>query len=303
MGYWSEADIPDQTGRTVLITGANSGLGLRSAQVLSGMGARVFLGCRSAERGRAAAARVGGNVELVEIDLADLASVRKAAAEVRERTGDRLDLLVNNAGVMGSSFQTTADGFELQFGTNHLGHAALTWLLMPAVRSGRVVSVASLAARGGGFDMSDPNFTRRRYSSARAYAQAKLANLVFIVELARRARAAGYDLVTAAAHPGMSDSDLVANSARARGFPRVGAVLGWAVHTACQPVARGALPQLYGALAPDVRSGSYFGPRWLLELVGPPAPALLPKAALDLENGRRLWEVTALLTGIVPDPA
>lgn len=303
MGYWSEADIPDQTGRTVLITGANSGLGLRSAQVLAGMGARVLLGCRSPERGRAAVARVGGNVELVEIDLADLASVRKAAAEVRERTGDKLDVLMNNAGVMGSSFQTTADGFELQFGTNHLGHAALTWLLMPAVRSGRVVAVASLASRGGGLDMDDPNFTRRRYSPARAYTQAKLANLMFMVELARRAKAAGYDLVTAAGHPGMSDSDLVANWARARGFPRLAAVLGWAVHIACQPVTLGALPQLYAAVGPDVRSGSFFGPRWALELVGPPGPARMPRAALDPANGERLWEVTAELTGVAPDPA
>src|SRR5882724_13160180 len=123
MANWSEADIPDQTGRTVLITGANSGLGLRSAQVLAGMGARVLLGCRSAERGRAAVAKVGPNAELVEIDLADLASVRKAAADVRERTGDKLDILMNNAGVMGTPLRRTADGFELQFGTNHLGHA------------------------------------------------------------------------------------------------------------------------------------------------------------------------------------
>lgn len=300
---WSEAEIPDQTGRTVLITGANSGLGLRSARVLAGMGARVLLGCRSAERGRAAVALVGRNAELVELDLADLASVRKAAADVRERTGDKLDVLMNNAGVMGPSLRHTIDGFELQFGTNHLGHAALTWLLMPAVRDGRVVTVSSVAARGGGFSLADPNFTHRRYSPAVGYSQSKLANLVFAAELARRARAAGLSLVSAAAHPGMSDSDLVANWARLRGFPRLAKVLGWAVKLGCQSVEDGALPQLYAATAPDVRSGEYFGPRWAFEMWGPPTRIPMRPAASDPALGSALWELTASLTGITPDPA
>jgi NAD(P)-dependent dehydrogenase (short-subunit alcohol dehydrogenase family) len=299
---WSEAEIPDQTGRTVLITGANSGLGLRSARVLAGMGARVLLGCRSAERGRAAVAVVGRNAELVELDLADLASVRKAAADVRERTGDKLDLLMNNAGVMGSPLRHTADGFELQFGTNHLGHAALTWLLMPAVRDGRVVTVSSVAARGGDFSLADPNFAHRRYSPAAGYSQSKLANLVFAAELARRARAAGLSLISAAAHPGMSDSDLVANWARLRGFPRLAKVLGWAVKLGCQSVEDGALPQLYAATAPDVRSGEFFGPRWALEMWGSPTRIPMRSAATDPALGSALWELTASLTGITPDP-
>ncbi|TCO48028.1 oxidoreductase [Actinocrispum wychmicini] len=300
---WSEADIPDQTGRTVLITGANSGLGLRSARVLAGMGARVLLGCRSAERGRAAVALVGRRAELVELDLADLASVRKAAADVRERTGDKLDVLMNNAGVMGTPFRHTTDGFELQFGTNHLGHAVLTWLLMPALRDGRVVAVSSIAARGGGFSLADPNFTRRQYSPAAGYNQSKLANLVFTAELDRRSRSAGLGLVSVAAHPGMSDSDLVANAARLRGFPRAAKVLGWAVKIGCQSVEDGALPQLYAATAPDVRGGEYFGPRWAFEMWGAPTRIPMRAAAADPANGRALWELTASLTGITPDPA
>jgi len=212
MANWSEADIPDQSGRTVLITGANSGLGLRSAKVFAGMGARVLMGCRSPERGRAAVAQVGSRAELVELDLSDLASVRKAAADVRERTGDKLDVLMNNAGVMGTPYLRTTDGFEYQFGVNHLGHAALTWLLMPAVKDGRVVTVASHAAKGIGLNLDDPNFERRRYSAAMGYSQAKLANLIFMVELGRRARAAGLNLVSAGAHPGMTDTSLVGNS-------------------------------------------------------------------------------------------
>jgi NAD(P)-dependent dehydrogenase (short-subunit alcohol dehydrogenase family) len=300
---WSEADIPDQSGRTVLITGANSGLGLRSAKVLAGMGARVLMGCRSAERGRAAVAQVGRNAELVELDLADLASVRKAAAEVRDRTGDKLDILMNNAGVMGTPFTRTADGFELQFGTNHLGHAALTWLLMPAVRDGRVVTLSSIAARGGGFSLADPNFEHRRYSMSAAYTQSKLANLIFMTELDRRARAAGLGLVSVAAHPGMTDTNLVANSMRLRGIPALTAILSWGSRVVCQSVERGTLSQLYAATAPDVRGGEYIGPQWTLELWGPPGRIQARTAALNPENGRRLWDLTAELTGVSPDPA
>ncbi|MET0134830.1 MAG: oxidoreductase [Kibdelosporangium sp.] len=303
MASWSEADIPDQTGRTILITGANSGLGLRSAQVMAGMGARVLLACRDTERGRVALARVGGNCELVELDLADLASVRKAAAEVRERTGDKLDILMNNAGVMGTPFTRTTDGFELQFGVNHLAHAALTWLLMPAVRDGRVVTVASHAAKGPGLDLDDPNFERRRYSAAAGYSQSKLANLVFMTELDRRARAAGSGLVSAAGHPGMAVTDLVGNSLRLRGNKTLVAIMDWGVRAVCQPVTVGALPQLYAATAPDVRGGEYFSPRWLLEMYGAPKRSQPRAAALDPETGRRLWELTAELTGVTPDPA
>jgi NAD(P)-dependent dehydrogenase (short-subunit alcohol dehydrogenase family) len=305
MANWSEADIPDQTGRTVLITGANSGLGLRSAQVMAGMGARVLMACRNAERGRAAVAKVGSRAELVELDLSDLASVRKAAAEVRERTGDKLDVLMNNAGVMATPFTKTTDGFELQFGVNHLGHAALTWLLMPAVRNGRVVTVASHAAKGPGLNLDDPNFERRRYSVSQSYSQSKLANLLFMTELDRRARAAGIGLISTGAHPGMADTDLVGNSVRLRGdkLKVVADVLAFGIKLVLPSAATGALPQLYAATAPDVVGGEYFGPKWAMRMFGPPVRERPRAAALNEETGRRLWELTAELTGVTPDPA
>ncbi|PXY27226.1 oxidoreductase [Prauserella muralis] len=311
---WTEQDIADQSGRTVLITGANSGLGLRTAQVLAGKGARVLLACRSAERGaralREVAAAAGTEPELVRLDLADLASVRDAAARVRERTGDALDILVNNAGLMGTPRGLTADGFETQFGTNHLGHAALTWLLMPALRGGtaaRVVTVSSLAARGGRLDLRDPNFEHRRYNPATAYSQAKLANQVFAAELDRRLRAAGEPVLSAAAHPGYSDTGLA--SAMARSQPSallrqvidVGTRLGGLL--VAQNARMGALPQLYAATAPGVRGGDYVGPRGPGELRGHPRPVRFVRPALDPALGAGLWELTAKLTGVTPDPA
>ena len=204
---WTEADIPDQTGRTVLVTGANSGLGLRTAEVLASKGARVLLACRSAERGAKAldivkTAAAGAEPELIPLDLSELASVRAAAASARELTGDALDILVNNAGVMATARGRTADGFELQFGTNYLGHAALTWLLMPALGRARVVTLSSLAATGARIHLDDPNGDHRRYNAAAAYGQSKLADQVFALELDRRLRAAGSEVISVAAHPG-----------------------------------------------------------------------------------------------------
>ncbi|SDC59910.1 oxidoreductase [Actinokineospora iranica] len=307
---WSEADIPDQSGKTVLVTGANSGLGLRTTQVLASKGAHVFMACRSPERGREALATVDGAAELVELDLADVASVGKAAAEVRERTGDRLDILINNAGIMATPRAATADGFEAQFGTNHLGHAALTWLLMPALRGvpgARVVTVSSMAHRGAGLDLDDLNFDRRRYNPMAAYAQSKLANLLFAMELDRRAAAAGLDLVSVAAHPGLSESELAGNSARLRGSGRIAAALGRVVSAGnrliAQSVERGALPQLYAAVAADVRGGEYFGPTGPGEVFGAPGRAKPRSAALNPDLARALWAQTAALTGVSPDPA
>lgn len=306
---WSEADIPDLSGRTVLITGANSGLGLRSAQVLAGKGAHVFVGARSLERGRAAIAAIDGAAELLEIDLADLASVRKAANEVRERTGDRLDVLMNNAGVMGTPKATTADGFELQIGTNHLGHAALTWLLMPALRGvegARVVTLSSIAHRSGRIDVDDLNYERRGYNAAAAYAQSKLANLLFAMELNRRLLAAGDSVISVAAHPGMTETDLAVNSARLRVPGPLSGVVSKVVSLGnkliTQSVERGALPQLYAATAPDVQGGEYFGPRGPGEVFGPPDRAKPRAAAVNPDLGRTLWQRTAELTGVSPDP-
>jgi NAD(P)-dependent dehydrogenase (short-subunit alcohol dehydrogenase family) len=305
---WTQADLPDQSGRTILVTGATAGLGLRTATVLAGRGARVLMTARSPERGQRALAEVtrgGGTAELVSLDLADLSSVRKAAAEVRERTGDALDVLINNAGVMAPPLRRTADGFELQFGTNHLGHAALTWLLVPALRArpaARVVTLSSMVARNGRLDLDDPNYHHRRYSPGGAYGQSKLANLVFALELDRRARAAGLDLVSVAAHPGFTATNLVSSSARERGGALLAGAAGLVTRVTGQPVSFGALPQLHAATAPDVTGGSYYGPRWA-EVYGPAGPARLWPAARDEAAAARLWTLTAELTGIQPDPA
>jgi len=317
---WTLADMPAQTGRTVLVTGATSGLGLNSAIALAAAGARVLLTAREPERGKAALEQVlrdgGPAAELVELDLADLGSVRSAAADVRERTGDTLHVLMNNAGVMATPPRATVDGFELQIGTNHLGHAALTWLLMPALRganaqppstkrsagAARVVTVSSLAHRGGGLDVDDLNFHRRSYTAGRAYSQSKLANLLFATELDRRLRAAGDDVISVAAHPGVSGTELLANSVRRRS-PLLAMFSIPLNKLFTQDVRTGMLPQLYAATAPDVRGGDYIGPGGIGELVGHPAPARRGAAARDENLARRLWSVTAEATGVAPDPA
>lgn len=308
MNRWSIADIPDQTGRTVLVTGATSGLGLRTATVLAGRGATVLMSCRDPNRGQAALERLrsdvgAADVALIQLDLADLASVHKAADEVRARTADRLDVLINNAGVMATPGRRTADGFELQIGTNHLGHAALTWLLSPALRpTARVVTLSSLAHRGGGLNPGDLNFERRRYSPITAYSASKLANLLFTFELDRRARAAGRDLLVVAAHPGFVDTELLPNTVRMRTRLLTRAAK-WGYRLIAQSVARGALPQLYAATAADVRSGAYYGPTALGETRGGVGPARISPAAQDERLAALLWDRTAELTGVRPDPA
>ncbi|HKR50701.1 MAG TPA: oxidoreductase [Pseudonocardiaceae bacterium] len=308
MSRWNATDIPDQTGRTVLVTGANSGLGLQTAAVLARHGATVLLACRDERRGQAALDRVrsgpvGADARLVHLDLADLGSIRNAAREVRSITGDRLDVLVNNAGVMATPARRTADGFELQIGTNHLGHAALTWLLAPALVPGaRVVTVSSLAHRGGGLDVDDLDFTRRRYNPVTAYGASKLANLLFTFELDRRVRAAGRDLLAVAAHPGLTDTELVFNTARMRLVGPFAHVARWGNKLIAQGVAAGALPQLYAATAADVGSGAYYGPTSLGETRGAPGRAAASPAARDKHTAQLLWERTAELTGVTPDP-
>lgn len=314
MATWSEADIPDQTGRTVFITGANSGLGLCSAVALAAAGARVLLGCRSATRGRqardevAAVARV--EPHLVTLDLADLASVRAAADEARSLTTDALDVQINNAGVMAPPRGTTADGFETQFGVNHLGHAALTWLLMPALRgsdSGRVVTVSSLMARGARLDLADPNGRQRRYNPATAYARSKLANQVFALELDRRLRAAGENVRSLAAHPGYSRTGLFSAMSRSQHNPLLRGVMDTGSRLSARMFAQsarmGALPVLYAATAPEADGGEYIGPGGVGGVRGHPVAVRPERAARDPHIGAQLWELTATLTAVTPDPA
>lgn len=294
MSRWTEADIPDQTGRTVLVTGANSGLGLRTAQVLAAKGAHVIMGCRSVQRGEAARRTVQGSAEVLELDLADLGAVRAAAEKV-----ESLDVLINNAGIMAVPYGRTADGFERQFGTNHLGHAALTWLLLPALRQrpgARVVTVASLAHQYGRMDFDDPNWERRSYSYRGSYGQSKLANILFARELERRSP----EVTSIAAHPGVTVTDLTNNMAAAHNslLLRIG---GRISHLFSQSVEMGALPQLYAATSPDARGGEYYGPDGFNGFRGYPTRARMTAAARDDLAASRLWDLTVKLTGITPD--
>ena len=309
MPRWSSADIPDQTGRTVLITGANSGLGLASAEALARHGAKVLMACRSPERAEVARARVaevanGPAPTTVALDLADLGSVRKAAAEV-DGSVDRLDVLMNNAGVMALPFARTADGFEMQFGTNHLGHFALTGLLLPALgraTAPRVVTTSSNMHRQGRNRWDDPGYERTRYRKWAAYGQTKLANLLFMRELARRAAEAGSDLVSAAAHPGYASTHLQGTSAAATGGWLGARVMGALMATgnalAGQSAEGGARPQLYAATAPGVASGDYYGPDGPFEMRGAPKAVGMSGAARDDAAPRSLWALSEELTGV-----
>ena len=305
MSRWTAADIPDQSGRTVLVTGANSGLGLRTAEALAQRGARVLLGCRDAIKAEAARSDValaasGPSPEVVPLDLADLGSVRGAAQSAAGAV-ERLDVLVNNAGVMATPPRRTADGFELQFGTNHLGHYALTGLLLPVLlraEGPRVVTVSSNGHRIGRNAWSDPNWERGRYSKWLAYGQSKLANLLFTRELARRAHEAGSSLVAVAAHPGNAATNLLPASTGASGNRLVGRVMNWGNGLIAQPDSAGALPQLYAATMPDVSPGEYFGPDGLFQLRGHPTRVGSSAAARDDDAARRLWQLSEELTGV-----
>ncbi len=309
MAHWASSDIPDQTGRTVLVTGANSGLGLRSAGALARRGATVLMACRSADRAESARAQVaavakGPDPMAIALDLADLASVRKAAAEVGG-TVERLDILMNNAGVMAPPLERTADGFEMQLGTNHLGHFALTGLLLPALRRAaapRVVTTSSNMHRVGGTAWDDPNYERTRYGRWTAYGRSKLANLLFMRELARRAGEAGASLVSVSAHPGYASTHLQSTSAGQSGGWLLSRAAGAAValgnSLVAQSDAAGALPQLYAATMPDVEPGDYFGPGGPFEMRGSPKKVGMSSAASDDESARRLWALSEDLTGV-----
>ncbi|MDX6199886.1 MAG: hypothetical protein QOJ79_3037 [Actinomycetota bacterium] len=295
MAPWSVDDIPAQTGRTALVTGANSGLGLHTSLALARRGARVLMACRNPTKADQALAMVrsqvpSAEVELVALNLASLASIRSAADDVASST-TTLDLLVDNAGVMAVPRAQTADGFEMQLGTNHLGHFALTGLLMPLLTgapAGRVVVVASDAAKWGRMRFDDL-MGERFYFRWLAYGQSKLANLLFMRELSRRA---GQRLVVAGAHPGYAATNLQTAPGIA------GRVMALGNRLIAQSDAAGALPQLYAATMPDVRTGEYFGPDGLLGLRGAPHRVTPVKAAQDDDAARRLWDVSEQLTGV-----
>lgn len=289
MQWWTESDIPDQSGRTVIITGANSGLGERAAHVLAGAGAEVVLACRSLEKAAPVAAAIGPRATVRRLDLADLSSVRAFADSV-----ETVDVLINNAGVMAIPFGRTVDGFEMQFGTNHLGHFALTGLLLDRITD-RVVTLSSVLHRLPGMNLDDPNFTERRYGRWRAYGQAKRANLVFGYELARRLEAAGSPLRSIAAHPGYARTHLAVNTR----LPL--AAVGAAVMNGlfAQTARLGTLPELYAATVPDAPNGAYYGPNVPGGLWGFPHRCGSNRASRNLDTARRLWEESEKLTGVV----
>jgi NAD(P)-dependent dehydrogenase (short-subunit alcohol dehydrogenase family) len=298
---WTAAQMPDQSGRTAVVTGANSGLGLATARELAHAGAAVVMACRNLDKGQRALAEVraaapGATVRLESLDLADLASVR-AFAERLGDTEEKLDLLINNAGVMAPPRRETADGFESQFGTNHLGHFALTGLLLGPLSAGaapRVVTLSSGAHRTGTIKFDDLQ-RERGYNNWLAYGQSKLANLMFAIELQRRATAAGRPLLSLAAHPGYAATNLQF-AGPARFYER------WMMFVAnkvyAQSADMGALPTLYAATVPDLPGGTFVGPDGFMEGRGHPHIVTGAGRAYDEAAGRRLWEVSEELTGV-----
>ena len=298
MTGFTAADVPAQEGKTIIVTGANTGIGFEIASVLASRGARVVLACRNKAKAEAAMARIGAAVTgadlaFLPLDQADLASVR-AAAELAGKE-QRVDLLINNAGVMIPPLSRTAQGFEQQFGVNHLGTFALTGLLLPKLAEtlgSRVVVTSSIAHRQGKirFDNLD---AARGYNRMAFYAQSKLANLVFAIELDRRLRAAGSPVIAVGCHPGVAASELSRHIPFAGMFaPLLGLVL--------NSSAQGAWPALQAATDPAVQGGDYFGSQSLDEMRGPSGPAKPSRQALDPAIARRLWEVSVELTGIDP---
>jgi NAD(P)-dependent dehydrogenase (short-subunit alcohol dehydrogenase family) len=288
MTTWSITDMPDLTGRSVIVTGANSGIGRAAARALARAGARVVLAVRDTDKGLAAAATMPGETEVRRLDLASLASIREFAAAW---DGD-LDLQINNAGVMVPPFTHTADGFELQFGTNHLGHFALTNLLLSNI-TGRVVSVSSTGHRFGEIDFDDLNWEHRPYKAWRAYGQSKLANLLFTAELQRRLTAAGSTVLATAAHPGYASTNLQFKSGR-RVLDIISVV---GNRLLAQDEDGGALPTLYAATA-DIPGNSFAGPGGFMEQRGAPKLVGRTDAAKDADVARRLWDVSEELTGV-----
>jgi NAD(P)-dependent dehydrogenase (short-subunit alcohol dehydrogenase family) len=284
----SASEIPDQAGRTAIVTGANSGIGRAAAAALAAKGAHVVLAVRNLEKGRSAAAEMGGSTEVRELDLASLESVRAFASA----WDGPIDLLINNAGIMIPPLSRTADGFELQFGTNHLGHFALTNLLLERVTD-RVVTVSSLVHRQGAIDFDDLNWERRPYRRWPAYGQSKLANLLFTLELQRRLSEVGSSVTATAAHPGYASTNLQSHS----GNLITGLVMQIGNRVIAQSEEAGALPTLFAAVA-DIPGGSFVGPSRMGGQRGPAQLCGRSKAAFDEAAAVRLWTVSEELTGV-----
>jgi NAD(P)-dependent dehydrogenase (short-subunit alcohol dehydrogenase family) len=302
--HWTADDIPDLSGQTVIVTGGNSGIGYEAALQLARKGGEVILACRDLRKAHAAiegirGARRDAAVEAVELDLANLASVHAFANVFRDRHR-QLHVLCNNAGVMALPYRKTADGFEMQFGTNHLGHFALTGLLLDRLletAGARVVTVSSGAHRMGKIRFDDPHW-ERGYRKWLAYGQSKLANLLFTYELQRRLDAAGATLIAVACHPGYAATNLQVAGPRMAGSAAMESLSEFANRLFAQSAAMGALPTLYAATAADVHGGDYIGPDGLGELWGSPKKVPSSARSRDPETARRLWELSERQTGV-----
>lgn len=297
---WTAQNIPDQRGRRVIITGANSGLGFATADALAAKGATVVLACRSLGKAEHArnellAKHPRADISSAALDVSSLASVR-SFAERALADYPRIDLLINNAGIMATPAEKSVDGFEMQLATNHLGHFALTGLLLPrllATPGSRVVAVASIAALSGRIDFDDL-MGKKRYDPWKAYNQSKLANLIFGRELQRRLTRAGASTIAVVAHPGASSTNLFDTP----GGALVKKVLSPLMSLFFQPAEQGALPTLLAATEPQAQPGGYYGPSGFKEMKGAPKPARVPRQAEDLATAARLWQVSEELTGI-----
>lgn len=302
---WTERDIPQQRGKVAIITGANSGIGYEAAVALARKGAHVILACRSAQRGQAALDKLtaevaGASAAMMSLDLSDLSSVRAFAADFQSRH-TQLHMLINNAGVMALPYQRTADGFEMQLGVNHLGHYALTGLLIAPLLNtpkSRVVNVSSQAHRMGVMRFDDLQ-SERSYQKWRAYGQSKLANLLFTLELDRRLTQAGADVLAVASHPGYSATNLQMVGPQAEGSTVMANIMRWANGSFLAMDARtGALTTLRAATDADMRGGDYIGPGGLMEFQGHPVRVKMNRRARNADDAARLWRASEELTGV-----
>ncbi|SDR05352.1 oxidoreductase [Natronobacterium texcoconense] len=308
---WTEADVPNQRGQTVVVTGANSGIGYEATRMLAEQGATVVMACRSVDRGRDAAMAIksktdAGTLVVVELDLANLESVRTfpdrlARSEIGgDGTVPDVDVLINNAGVMAIPRRETVDGFEMQFGVNHLGHFALTGTLLDSLAAAaRVVTVSSMAHEGGEIDFDDLH--GEEYGKWTAYGQSKLANLLFAYELDRRLEASDRNVTSVAVHPGLSATNLQARGPKMAGSTVRLAFMRIVNALFAQSAASGALPTVYAATASDVDGGEYYGPGGFLNVRGAPDRQESAAQSHDRETARKLWQVSAEQTGVAFD--
>ena len=300
MHGFTAKNVPDQAGKTVFITGANTGLGYEAAKVLAEKNARVIIGCRSVEKGEAAkekilAAHSEADIAIVQIDLASLKSIKRAAKKVAREP--QLDILINNAGIMVPPYELTEDGFESQFGVNHLGPFALTSLLLDKLRAtadARIISTASIAHKRGKIDFDDIN-AEKNYSATQRYSMSKLANLYFAYELQRRLSAAGDATISIAAHPGIADTEL------SRYMPGALMLMAPLFMPLFNTAAQGAWPTLYAATGDDIRGGEYYGPNKRAETSGAAVRVKSTRRSHNKETARKLWDLSVDMTGIHPE--